>query len=99
MIQDAIYSVASPGGRDFYFLVKPTKTGIVIFTLDEEPSKETEAEHAVAVVQLDVEPDADATRVQVRLWDDETDHEGDATHLITLVLQGSDSDNEGKGDS
>jgi hypothetical protein len=87
MRQDKIYNVDLPSGKNFYFVVDATTTGIVIFLFNEEPSKYTEAEQSVAVVQLDVEPDADATRVQLRLWDDETDHQGDATQIITVVLQ------------
>ncbi len=87
MRQDKTYIVESPSGQNFYFIVGLTPTGIGIVILDDEPSEYTEAEQAVAVVQLDVETDSDATRVLARLWDDMTGKEGDASHIITLVKQ------------
>jgi hypothetical protein len=85
MRQEKVYQIASPGGQDFYFLVNSTESGLVIFILDEEPSKHTEEGQASAVVQLQVEPSPEATRVLARLWDDETRKEDNATHIITLV--------------
>jgi hypothetical protein len=87
MRQDKVYRVESPGGKDFYFIVNGTESGIVIFILGEEPSKHTEEEQASAVVQLQVEPSPEATRVLARLWDDETGKEANSTHSITLVEQ------------
>lgn len=88
MQQDRIYRVELPDGqKTFHFIVNATEIGIIIHVFDNEPSRYTEPEHAVAAVALEVEPTPDAVRVMLRFWDDETAKDGDALHVITLAEQ------------
>ncbi|HEU5379002.1 MAG TPA: hypothetical protein VFV38_26565 [Ktedonobacteraceae bacterium] len=88
MQQDRIYSTQTADGqKTFHFIVNATESGIIIHVFDDEPSRYTEPEQAAATVMLEVEPDLDATRVMLRLWDDSVAKDGDALHILTLIEQ------------
>ena len=88
MQQDRIYSTQTDDGqKTFHFMVNATESGIIIHVFDDEPSRYTEPEQAAATVMLEVEPDLDATRVMLRLWDDSVAKDGDALHILTLIKQ------------
>jgi hypothetical protein len=89
MQQDKIYTLKNPNeeGHDFYLIPNFGENGLILYIFDEEPSKDTEPDQAAAVIELNVEDDVDATRVQIRLWDDETGNEELATHIITLIQE------------
>lgn len=90
MQQDKIYSIGTPGGRTYYFVVNEVDEGIEIAVFDEdnEPSKYTVIDQAITLVQLQIEDSPDKTRLMARIWDDTGDMTaGDPEHVLTLAEQ------------
>ena len=73
------------GQKTFFFTASARADGVIVQVFDHDPSLWTEPEDATATMTLEVEPGADATRVMLRLWDDETAKDGNALHIITLI--------------
>ncbi len=85
MQQDHIYVIQTADEQALFLIVHAADRGIIMHVFDEEPSRYTEPEQAIATVMVMVERASEATRLMLRLWGDTKAR--DSNELVLLSLR------------